>query len=245
MNPLDFTGKTVFVVGGSSGIGNGIARRFLRHNANVFVAGTRPSAADYASVAGSDLDGLHFTSLDVSDPDAIDAFVPAFETLDVLVLSQGHVVYKRGEFERPGWDSVMAVNLDSLMNCGRRFHPMLKASRGALVIVSSISGFMANLGNPAYAASKAGAVSLTRSLGEAWARDGIRVNGIAPGYVETKLTEATMAHPDRRAAAILSVPLRRFGTPDEMAGAVLFLASPLSSYVVGQMLIVDGGVTLS
>lgn len=244
-NALDFSGKTVLVIGGSSGIGNGIAQGFRACGARVHVTGTKTQPQDYAGIAGSDLEGLSYHSLDVSDTDRIAAVDPHTDQLDVLVLSQGQVVYKRGEFEQPGWDRVMAVNLDSLMHCARRFHAALAASRGSLIIVSSISGYSSNIGNPAYAASKAGAISLTKTLGEAWARDGIRVNGIAPGLVETKLTEVTWNHPQRREAVLQKIALGRIGRPDDMAGVALFLASPLAAYVIGQTLVADGGLTLS
>ena len=244
MNDTDFTGKTVLVVGGSSGIGNGIAHAFRERGARVHVWGTRANVADYDGVEGSDLSGLGYTQVDVGDPDEIEAASAPFETLDVLVLSQGTVVYQRGEFERAGWDRVVAVNLDSLMHCCRKFHAPLKVSQGSIVIISSISGLGANRGNPAYAASKAGAISLTRTLGQAWARDGIRVNGVAPGLVDTKLTKVTTEHPRRREAAIAAIPAGRMGLPADMAGAVVFLASPLASYVNGQTLVVDGGLSL-
>lgn len=240
----DFTGKRVLVVGGSSGIGNGIAHGFRQRGAAVHVWGTRARAEDYDPAEGSDLAGLGYTSVDVSDPDAIEAAPAPFESLDVLVLSQGTVVYKRGEFAREGWEKVMAINLDSLMNCARRFKPQLAETGGSLIIVSSVAGFGANVGNPAYAASKAGAVSLTRTLGNAWAGEGIRVNGIAPGLVDTKLTKVTTENPQRLAGSLARIPQGRLGTPEDMAGAVLFLASPLASYVTGQTLIVDGGLTL-
>jgi len=240
----DFTGKTALVVGGSSGIGNGIAQAFRARGAQVHVWGTRPDRADYAGVEGSDLDGLGYTGVDVGDPLATEAAPLPFPTLDVLVLCQGTVVYKRGEFERPGWDKVMAVNLDSLMDCARKFHDQLAASRGSLIIVSSVSGLHANVGNPAYAASKAGAISLTKTLGQAWAREGIRVNGLAPGLVDTKLTQVTTGHPQRRENAIASIPAGRLATPVDMAGAAVFLASPLASYVTGHTLVVDGGLSL-
>ncbi len=244
MNDTDFTGKTVLVVGGSSGIGNGIAQAFRERGGQVHVWGTRAAATDYAGVEGSDLSGLGYTQVDVGDPDEIEAAPAPFETLDVLVLSQGTVVYQRGEFERAGWDRVVAVNLDSLMHCCRKFHAPLTASKGSIVIISSISGLGANRGNPAYAASKAGAISLTRTLGQAWARDGIRVNGVAPGLVDTKLTKVTTEHPRRREAAVAAIPAGRMGLPVDMAGAVVFLASPLASYVNGQTLVVDGGLSL-
>ena len=240
----DFTNRKVLVVGGSSGIGNGIAHGFRQRGADVHVWGTRPSAADYAGEEGSDLSGLGYTQVDVGNPDVIEAAPLPFDTLDVLVLCQGTVVYQRGEFERPGWDHVMAVNLDSLMHCGRKFRPQLAPAKGSLIIVSSISGLKANVGNPAYAASKAGAISLTKTLGQAWARDGIRVNGLAPGLVDTKLTKVTTQNPDRLEGALAAIAQRRAGTPADMAGAAIFLASPLASYVTGHTLIVDGGLSL-
>ena len=245
MSDLDFTGQTVLVVGGSSGIGNGIAHGFAQRGAQVQVWGTRKTAADYDGVEGSDLAGLTYACVDVSDRAAIAAEAPRLAACDVLILCQGTVVYRRGEFAPEGWDHVMAVNLDSLMDCSNAFHDRLAAARGAIVIVSSVSGFQSNRGNPAYAASKAGAVSLTKTLGEAWARDGIRVNGLAPGLVATKLTAVTTEHPDRLAGALRAIPAGRMGTPQDMAGAALFLASPLAAYVNGQTLIVDGGLSLS
>ncbi|MGA0606709.1 SDR family NAD(P)-dependent oxidoreductase [Phenylobacterium sp. VNQ135] len=240
---LDFSGKTVLVVGGSSGIGNGVAHGFRERGAAVHVWGTRARAEDYAGVEGSDLAGLSYACVDVGDRARIDA-APGIDPLDVLVLCQGTVVYRRGEFEPEGWDRVMAVNLDSLMDCARKFRSVLAARHGVIIIVSSVSGFKSNRGNPAYAASKAGAVSLTKTLGEAWAPEGIRVVGLAPGLVDTKLTKVTTEHPDRLAGALRSIPLGRMGTPQDMAGAALLLASPLAGYVVGQTLIVDGGLSL-
>ncbi len=245
MDALDFTGQAVLVVGGSSGIGNGVAHGFLKQGAKVHVWGTRPTAGDYADVVGSDLTGLIYDSVDVADRTQITDSASKIANLDVLILCQGTVVYRRGEFEPDGWDRVMAVNLDSLMDCARVFHDRLATARGSIIIVSSVSGFQSNRGNPAYAASKAGAVSLTKTLGEAWARDGIRVNGLAPGLVATKLTAVTTENPQRLQGALRAIPIGRMGTPEDMAGAALFLASPLAAYVAGQTLIVDGGLSLS
>ena len=242
-DPLDFTGKTVLVVGGSSGIGNGIAHAFKDRGGDVHVWGTRATAQDYAGIEGSDLSGLAYAQVDVGDRAQV-AEAPGFDALDVLVLCQGTVVYRRGEFEPEGWDRVMAVNLESLRSCSMKFRPPLMARKGVIIIVSSVSGFRANRGNPAYAASKAGAVSLTKTLGEAWAPDGIRVVGLAPGLVDTKLTKVTTEHPGRREGALRAIPLGRMGTPQDMAGAALFLASPLAAYVVGHTLMVDGGLSL-
>jgi 3-oxoacyl-[acyl-carrier protein] reductase len=244
MNELDFSGRQVLVVGGSSGIGNGIAQAFRGHGANVAVCGTRASAADYAVEEGSNLDGLAYAQLDVGDAQAIERFRPSFDRLDVLVLAQGAVLYRRGEFEMPGFRKVIEVNLISLMACATAFHPLLRAAKGSLIIVSSTAAFHSTMGNPAYNASKTGAFGLTRTLGEAWADDGIRVNGIAPGLVETKMTKVTTSNPKRLEGALARIPLKRLGTPADMAGAALFLASPLASYIVGQTIVVDGGLIL-
>lgn len=244
MSELDFSGKRALVVGGSSGIGNGIAQAYRRHGARVHVCGTRPSAAGYTGVEGSDLDGLDYAQLDVSGPRAVETFKPNFDSLDILVLAQGAVIYNRGEFEMDGFRKVMEVNLMSLMACATKFHAMLKANKGTLIIVSSTAAYHATKGNPSYNASKTGAVGLTRTLAQAWAEDSIRVNGIAPGLVDTKMTKVTTENPKRRAASIERIPLKRLGTPADMAGAALFLASPLAGYVTGQTLVVDGGLIL-
>ena len=241
---LDFTGKTVLVVGGSSGIGNGIAQAFRAHGAQVHVWGTRASAADYDAQQGSNLEGLGYRQVDVADFDAIAACEPGFDRLDALVLCQGMVIYKRGEFRIDGFRKVIDVNLNSLMACAEKFHPMLAASRGALITVSSTAAFHATVGNPAYNASKTGVLGLTRTLAQAWAPDGIRVNGIAPGFVATKMTRVTTENPQRLQSAIDRIPAGRLGTPRDMAGVALFLASPLSAYVVGQTIPVDGGLIL-
>jgi 3-oxoacyl-[acyl-carrier protein] reductase len=252
IDDTSFQGQRVLVVGGSSGIGNGIAQAFALRGAEVHVWGTRARAADYAGEPGSDLTGLQYTGVDVADPAAIEAAPqPGGDgaAMDVLVLCQGTVVYQRGEFERAGWERVMAVNLDSLMHCCRRFKPALLpragGTGGRVVIISSVAGLGANVGNPAYAASKAGAISLTRTLGVAWAGEGIRVNGMAPGLVDTKLTQVTMQNPKRLASALAAIPQGRLGLPADMAGAVLFLASPLSAYMTGQTIVCDGGLSLA
>ena len=271
---LDFSDRRVLVVGGSSGIGNGIAQAFRSQGAAVEVWGTRPSAADYAGDEGSRLDGLRYRCVDLLVPDAVPDAVPdtvpdtvqpgdeSFKAigaqtrispeqalqgereLDVLVLCQGIVRYQRAEFEMPGFREVMEVNLMSLMRCASAGFEALRQARGSLIVVSSTAAFHATRGNPAYAASKAGAVGLVRTLAQAWAGEGLRVNGIAPGFVDTKLTKVTTANPKRLAAVLERIPAQRLGEPEDMAGAALFLASPLAAYVYGQTLVVDGGLLL-
>jgi 3-oxoacyl-[acyl-carrier protein] reductase len=241
---MDYQGKNVLVVGGSSGIGNGVARAFLDRGARVCVWGTRHSASAYAGEDGSDLSGLDYACVDVSDFDAVAGAAAPFERLDVLVQCQGTVIYGRGEFAMEGFEKVVAVNLGSVMACATRFHEDLAASQGSLIILSSNAAYRTTLGNPAYNASKAGLLGLTRSLAQAWVSDGIRVNGVAPGLVDTKLTKVTVEHPDRLKWALSMIPARRLGTPADIAGAVLFLASPHAAYVIGQTITVDGGASL-
>ncbi len=245
MNELDFSNKTVLVVGGSSGIGNGIAHAFRERGAAVHVWGTRASALDYTDSPDSRLDGLGYTQVDVSDAANIERCALPFDRLDVLVQAQGTVLYDRQEFKTPGFRKVLDINLTSLMACADKCYGPLREARGAMIVVSSAAAFHSTRGNPAYNASKTGAFGLTRTLGEAWAREGIRVNGIAPGLVDTKLTRVTIGNPKRLEGALRNIPLGRLGTPQDMAGAALFLASPLSAYVLGQTLLVDGGMLLA
>ena len=237
---LNFSGKNVLVVGGSSGIGNGVAQAFRARGAAVHVWGTR-EAHEYELEDGSDLTGVHYQRVDVADFEALERKPLPFDRLDVLVTCQGAVAYQREEFEIGTFRRIVDINLNSVMACCMKCEPLLAASRGTAVIFGSIAGYHSSIGNPAYAASKAGTHMLVRTLGETWARHGIRINGIAPGLVETKLTRITTDVPERLQAQLKKIPMRRIGLPADMAGPALFLASKLSAYMTGQMLVVDGG----
>lgn len=241
MYRIDFKGKTVLVTGGSSGIGNGIARVFRDAGAQVHVTGTQAAASDY----DSDMRDMRYYRLDVADDRAVDDFAPDFDRLDVLVNSVGTVAYKQAEFQMAGWRHVMDVNITGVMHCCTKFRPMLAQSKGSIVIVSSMASFHATRGNPAYSASKGGLRTLTMTLAEAWAKDGIRVNAVAPGFVDTKLTKITRDNPQLYEATLKNTPLGRWGQPEEMGTAALFLASDMASYITGAMIPVDGGAGLS
>ncbi len=240
----DFSGKTVLVVGGSAGIGNAAAQAFRARGAEVHVWARKPSAEDYADAPGSDMTGLHYHQVDVSDFDAVEAWAPPFDRLDVLVCCQGHVLYRRAEFQVKGFQEVLDVNLTSNMAIIGRFQPMLETAKGSVIVVSSTAAFHATVGNPAYNASKAGAVALVRTLAQGMATSGVRVNGLAPGFVPTRMTRVTTDREDRAETMRARIPMGRFGQPEEMAGVCLFLASPLASYVTGQTIICDGGLVL-
>lgn len=244
VDTLALAGKKALVVGGSSGIGNGIAQLFRSQGAHVRVWGTRAAAADYAGEKGSDLAGLEYEQVDVSDPASIEAAGSFPDGLDILVLAQGAVVYRRKEFEIDTFRRVVDINLISVMHCCTRFYPSIREKQGTIIVISSIGAYKSVIGNPAYAASKAGVVGLTRTLGDAWGREGVRVNGIAPGMIATKMTAVTTENPDRLKAAVDTISLGRLGLPEDVANAALYLVSPMASYVTGQTIIIDGGRSL-
>lgn len=246
---FDFSNRTVLVTGGSSGIGNGIARTFLNAGARVIVTGTREKATDYAKGEGSNLDNLEYYQLDVCDYVAVESFDPGVDKLDVLINSVGTVAYKRQEYHMDGWHKVMNVNINGVMHCCVKWHDQIAKSEirggGSIIMVSSMASFHATRGNPAYSASKGGLRTLTMTLAEAWGRDGIRVNALAPGFVNTKLTKVTRNNPKLYNDTLRDTPLGRWGTVDDMGGVAIFLASPLAAYITGVTIPVDGGKGLS
>lgn len=236
MKALDFRGKAVLVTGGSDGIGFGVAQAFFEAGASVTVTGTR-DAPSY----GRDYSALSFRHLDVSDPHSVAKLAGNFEELDVLVNCVGTVLYKGQEFSREGFARVVDINLTGVMDVCTHLQPALAKRRGSIINLDSVVTEQAARNNPAYSASKSGLKHLNKVLAMKWGKQGIRVNGVGPGFVPTKLT-ANQAGNEEGIAARL--PLGRVGTPEDIAGAVLFLASPLAGYVTGQSILVDGGMTL-
>ena len=242
MGAFDFAGKTVLVTGGSTGIGNAAARGFLAAGARVIVTGTRAAAGDYAGSDG-DLSGMEYHRLDQGDRAAVAALDPGLASLDVLVVAGAKVAYRRQEFEIDTFADVLATNLTGPMQLAMQFRGALAAARGSIVFIGSVASFRGTIGQPAYSASKGGLLTLTRTLAQALAREGIRVNLVAPGLVRSKMTAVTWENPDRLAATAAQVPLGRIGEPDDIAGAIMFLASPLAAYVTGTSLTIDGGLS--
>ncbi len=242
MAQIDFSGKTVLLAGGSAGIGNAAARAFLSAGATVHVTGTRDQASDYTGTDGV-LDGMVYHRLDLGDGADIDALAAAFPALDVLVVAGARVDYQRREFERQVFRRNLLTNLAGPMQLAEALRPAMAGRGAAVVMVGSVASFRGVIGQPAYSAAKGGLLTLTRSLAQAYARDGIRVNLVAPGLVRTKMTAITWEQPERAAATAAAVPLKRLGEPDDLAGPILFLASDAAAYVTGTSLIVDGGLT--
>ena len=235
INALDFSGKNVLVTGASDGIGYGVATTFVEAGATVHVTGTR-SQDSY----DKDFTGMTFHTLSLQDGDAIEQLAKEITQLDVLVNCVGTVLYKKAEFERESFAKVVDINLTGAMHLCTAFYDQLEASCGNIVHLDSVVSIRPALNNPAYSASKAGLVQLTKALAMKWARKGIRVNTVAPGMVPTKIT-ANQSSPEAIAQWEKIIPLGRVGSPQDIAGVVLFLASPLAAYVTGQHIAVDGG----
>lgn len=238
VNALDFDGKKVLVCGASDGIGYGVAKAFLEAGADVSITGTRT-----ADAYDNDFSGMQFHTLDIQDPAMITELATKFDSLDVLVNCIGSVLWKKAEFEREGFEKILSINLTGAMQLCTEFYDLLEASGGNIVNLDSVVSIRPALNNPAYSASKAGLVQLTKTLAMKWGPRGIRVNTVAPGMVPTKLT-ANQSSPEQIEQITNTIPLRRVGSPQDIAGGVLFLASPLAAYITGQQLVIDGGVTL-
>ena len=241
---MEFSEKRILVVGGSSGIGRGIAKCFLDLDAQVCITGTKKSIKDYGLEDSVSLKS-EYLQLDFLKPNALNELEFLFDTLDVLICSQGTVQYKRKEFEMEVFREVLEVNLTSMMACCQKFKPLMTDVGANIILLGSGASYNATKGNPAYSASKGGILTLVKTLAEAWAREGIRVNGIAPGFVATKLTEVTYKDEHRYTASLKNIPLARWGEPEDIGHTACFLASEKAGYITGQMITVDGGIGLS
>jgi NAD(P)-dependent dehydrogenase (short-subunit alcohol dehydrogenase family) len=232
-----FAGRQVLVVGGTSGIGAGIARAFAEHGAVVRVTG---ATADEVAQA-VDLDA---SVLDVRNGAAVTALIGALVRLDVLVNCAG--VIRRGrEHEPEVFADVVDINLNGTQRCCAAARALLAAQRGCIVNTASMLSFFGGGLVPGYSASKGGVAQLTKSLAIAYAAEGIRVNALAPGWIATPLTQALQQDSARSDAILARTPLARWGTPADVGGAALFLASPAAAFVTGVVLPVDGGYLIT
>ncbi len=232
------TDKRVLVTGGSQGIGRATALAFRDLGAVVTITGTRASAADYADP----LDGLAYVQCDLSVEADRARLVETVGDLDVLVNNAGGG--RADEYTIEGFAAVVALNLTAQMDLCLRFHATLMARGGNVVNMGSLSSFLAIKEVPAYTASKSGLWGLTRALADGWARDGIRVNMVAPGFIRTRITEVHRADAGHEKRLLKAVPMQRWGEPEEIAGPIVFLASPAASYMTGASLAIDGGLML-
>lgn len=244
MADLDFSGQNVMVIGGSTGIGNAIAQAFRTRGAAVHVTGTRTNADQYGTADFADMSGLTYSQLDCSAAGSVSKWdSPPTPTLNALILCQGATRIKLTEFEHSVFREIMEINVNSMLDCCEKFRAALAAAKGSVLLVSSVAAFRTLRNQPAYTASKTAILGLTRAIAASYITQGIRVNGIAPGFVHTKMSDVVINKPDYLAATLRMVPINRPGQPAALAGAAaLFLASPLASYIVGHTLVVDGGM---
>jgi 3-oxoacyl-[acyl-carrier protein] reductase len=241
---LDFRGVNALVVGGSSGIGNAIAAAFRNRGAQVCLTGTRTAPSAYEGESNT-FEGMHYRQLDAADRKAVNEFKLPFSGLSVLVNSQGAAPREDIDpLDLELFDRMLDVNLRSVMHTCVRFRAELTSSRGCIISLGSLACFAAVAHRPSYSAAKGGLLTLTKSLASAWAASGVRVNGIAPGYVATRMTVPRRRDSARYQQSLSRIPMGRWGEPQEIAGIALFLASPLASYVTGQMICADGGIGL-
>jgi 3-oxoacyl-[acyl-carrier protein] reductase len=243
---FDFAGARVLVTGGSGGIGLGIATAFAAAGAAVTVTGRRTAAADY----DTDLARFAYRQVDVRDAAALEALAASLPALDVLVNNAGESrPGGRDEWTPDVFDDAVRVNLLAAFRLASACRPQLAASGlaggGSVVNLASMSSYFGIVFVPGYGAAKAGVVQMTKTLAAAWACDGVRVNAVAPGIIETGMTARMLGVPALLEPQLARTPMGRVGTPEDVAPVVLFLASAGARYLTGQTLPVDGGYSIA
>ena len=246
MSTITLTGKTAFVTGSTRGIGLAIARALYDAGAKVAVVGRYAGKAEaIASELGERAAGF---GCDVAVGAEVEAAIAAAEQrlgpIDILVnnagLTRDNLILRMSEAD---WDAVMAANLKgAYLTIKAVTRGMMKRRSGRVINITSVVGLTGNKGQANYAASKAGLIGLTKSVAKEYASRNILVNAVAPGFIETDMTSGLP--PEAKAAMLGGVSLARPGRPEDVAGAVLFLASDLAGYITGQVLSVDGGMSV-
>ena len=228
--------KQALITGGARGIGFGIAEAMLAAGYGVTVTGL--GAEEVAAVPKRE--NLQAITLDVTSDAAVAAWIGKLSRLDALVNCAGIILRDGKEFTIPGFQQVIDVNLTGTMRMCVGTRPLLEKQGGAIVNTASVWSFFGGGLAPAYTASKGGVAQLTKALAVAWAPS-IRVNAVAPGWIETELTKAAQADKARSDVIIARTPFGRWGRPEDIGGAVVFLCSDAAAFITGTVLPVDGG----
>ncbi len=240
-------GLAALVTGAASGIGRAVALALAEAGADVACHGnSRPAeqTANDITASGRRAVALRGDLRERTTPTAlVDGVMQAFGRIDVLVNNAGMIRRAPAlEFSDDDWNDVIAVNLSATFRlCQHAGRHMLAAGRGKIVNVASLLSFQGGISVPAYAASKGGVAQLTKALANEWAARGVNVNAIAPGYIRTENTAALQADPTRNRQIVERIPAGRWGDPEDIAGAAVFLCSAASDYLHGHVLVVDGG----
>ncbi|MBM3837408.1 MAG: SDR family oxidoreductase [Verrucomicrobia bacterium] len=236
--PERFEGKRALITGGTGGIGSAIALAFAGQECNVTATGhTLEQIKRFPHLSSK----VEARMLDVTDDNSIQEVIAGFHQLDILVNCAGTILRQNREHDPADFEKVIDVNLTGAMRLCAACRPLLARSRGCVLNIASMLSFFGSGFVPAYSASKGGLVQLTKSLAIAWAEDGIRVNAIAPGWIETAMTQPLRDDPARNRAILERTPMKRWGKPDDIAGAAVFLCSPQAAFITGAILPVDGG----
>jgi 2-dehydro-3-deoxy-D-gluconate 5-dehydrogenase len=244
---FNLNGKTALVTGSSRGLGLGIACALAEAGARIALHGSKAVPADSINRVNAGRLGSIAVTGDVSDPAAcvqiIERVIEQFGKLDILVNNAGTIRRSpASEFSWEDWNAVLETNLSSVFRLSQLAGKhMLAQNSGKIVNIASLLTFQGGITVPAYAAAKGGVAQLTKALANEWAERGVNVNAIAPGYMETDNTAALRADPVRSRQILERIPAGRWGTPDDLAGAAVFLASRASDYMHGHVLVVDGG----